>query len=142
MDHCVHQVLIFSIRLVVCIQLACRIECFFGLSGLSQGEISLKQPFINSGKCCIKPDTSLAVFDSLAEHLEINVAHGAIGQDLHARLDVARLGVELDGPPVILPPECLVTFDFFSFGLGVGCSFYHYFVFWLLKKFLFNSSIL
>ena len=126
MKDCVHQVLIFSIRLVAWIKLTGRVECLFGLCCLPQCQVRLEQPFIDSRECCIKSDTGLAVFDCFAEHFEVDVAHGTVGQDLHARLNIARLSVQLDSPSVILPAESLVAFDFFSFSLWVGCSFYHF----------------
>ena len=93
-DDCIDQVLILSITCIVWIKLNCPVECLFGLSYFTQGQERFKQSLVDSWERGIKSDPSLAVFDSFSVHLEVDVAHGAIGEDLHTWLDVASLIVQ------------------------------------------------
>lgn len=78
MYHCINQVLVFAIRLIVWIELYGLVECLLGQCGLSKSQISFKEAFIDSRESCIKSDTCLAVLDSFSELLEVDIAHRTI----------------------------------------------------------------
>ena len=128
-DDCVDHVLILHIGWIICIELDGVVEGLFGLHDLAQGQVRHEEPLVDSRERGIKSYPCLAVFDGLPVHFEVDVAHGAVGEDLDGGLDVARLRVESDRRAVVLSAECLVPLHLFRFSLCVWSCLYH---FWLL----------
>ena len=128
-DDCVDHVLILHIGRIVCIELDGAVEGLLCLHDLAQGQVRRKEPLVDSRKCGIKSYPCLAVLDGLPVHFEVDVAHGAVGENLDGGLDVARLCVESDRRAVVFIAECLVPLHLFRFCLCVWSCLYH---FWLL----------
>ena len=128
-EDCVDHVLILHIGWIVWIQLDGLVEGLFGLRDFAQGQVRHVEPLVDSRERGIKSYPCLTVLDGLPEHFEVDVAHGAVGENLHSGLDVARLCVESDRRTVVLVSERLVPLYFFCFSLCVCSCLYH---FWLL----------